>query len=172
MTDIIKMRKTQKHVLDFSKPEDIKILRRELKLTANKFGELLGLKTEKDNHGRTVRTWEAGKIKPSGPVRLLMTYLSQGLPIGQPNFYKTFPPFVIGEENKDGHEVIVGLHYPRFIGVISKEIGGIICREIVHGEYLNVVQIIDPSDDETLNGTINAAVLFANNFTKESMDLI
>lgn len=169
MAKIVHLRKTHKQALTFTTPEEVKALRRELNMSANAFGAIVGLDTTNDNHGRVVRKWEAGDVVPSGPARRVMQYLSQGMPMGNEAFLKNVPPFVFGGENQNGDEVLVCLHYPRFVAVVSEGIGGITSREIAWGEYLNVIYMIDPASDETLNNALEAAVEYIVEFTQESL---
>lgn len=157
----------EKKGFDFSKPENVKKLRKELGLSARGFGAVVGLNTENDNHGRTVRMWEAGDSTPSGVAQKVMQYISQGISMDDPGFYKFIPEYVFGDEFGAGGEYIIRLHYPRFIAVVgnrefpfmSYSLDAIAGEETP--EYINIIQTIDPATEEQLKEALKkAAVLF------------
>lgn len=164
---MVNMMGENKKSFDFSKPANVKKLRKELGLSARGFGAVVGLNTENDNHGRTVRMWEAGDSTPSGVAQKVMQYISQGVSMDDPGFYKFIPEYVFGDEFGAGGEYIIRLHYPRFVAVVgnrgfpdmSYSLDAIAGEETP--EYVNIIQIIDPATEEQLKEALKkAAVLF------------
>ncbi len=138
--------------IDFTKAEDIKELRRQLGLSQKDFGQILGIDSEKGNQDRLVRRWESGKLVPSGPVRQVMIYLSQGVAIGKYGFDAVIPDFILDPSNETMLKFLYALKYPRFIAMVTKspEMGIFSLPLNEEGEHLALLQVIDASSREKL----------------------
>lgn len=170
MAEMIKFKAVKEEDFDFSKPANIKTLRANLGMSANTFGQLLGLDASKGNHGRTVRYWESGEVIPSGVAQNVMKYLSQGVNMDNEMFDKIIPKFILGSDDSNKDELVVHLHYPRYLAQISDSVHSSLYAKVSASEYLNLILTIDASEESKIKESLEKAADWVDKYTVKILD--
>ena len=102
-------------------PEQARLIRRQLRLTQAQLATVLGLAAE--NGDRTVRAWEDGTKRVTGPAAVALAYMSQGAL--DDVMRQIVPEYVQAEGlgDDDQPELVIRLWTPRFVAaVVSAEV--------------------------------------------------